>query len=60
MPTLCSIKFNPLIKNFYLRLLDAGKRKMVALTACMRKLLCLMVGVLNSNEKFNLKNSPTF
>ena len=26
---------------------------MVALTACMRKLLCLMVGVLNSNEKFN-------
>lgn len=61
MPALSAKKFNPLIRNFYLRLLDAGKRKMVALTACMRKLLCLMVGVLNSNQKFNsdwLVNQP--
>jgi transposase len=53
MPALTAIKYNPLIRNFYLRLLDAGKRKMVAITACMRKLLCLMVGVLNSHQKFD-------
>lgn len=53
MPVLIAIKYNPLIQNFYLRLLDAGKRKMVAITACMRKLLCLMVGVLNSGQKFD-------
>lgn len=53
MPALTAKKFNPLVKNFYLRLLDAGKRKKVALIACMRKLLCLTVGVLNSGQKFD-------
>lgn len=41
MGTLSAIRFNPVIKNFYKRLTDAGKAKKVALTACSRKLLLI-------------------
>ena len=39
MGTLVATRFNPVIRDFYQRLLGAGKPKKVALTACMRKLL---------------------
>ena len=39
MPTIVVTKHNPVIRAYYQRLLAAGKPKMVALTACMRKLL---------------------
>jgi transposase len=39
MATLCATRFNPIIKAFYRRLVDAGKHKKVAIVACMRKLL---------------------
>ena len=39
MATLSAIRFNPAIRAFYTRLCDAGKLKMVAVVACMRKLL---------------------
>ncbi|MCE5270548.1 IS110 family transposase [bacterium] len=39
MATLVATKFNPSIRNFYLRLVSAGKPKKLAITACMRKLL---------------------
>ena len=39
MATLSAIRFNPAIKVFYDRLCAAGKLKMVAIVACMRKLL---------------------
>lgn len=42
MATLSAIKHNPVIKAFYQRLLDKGKLKKVALTACMRKLLVII------------------
>jgi len=46
MATLVASRFNPKIKEFYERLVAAGKAKKVALTACMRRLLisinCLM------------------
>ena len=35
-------KHNPLIKEFYGRLVVAGKPKKVALVACMRKLLSIL------------------
>jgi len=41
MATLSAIQWNPTIKAFYERLLSKGKLKMVALTACMRKLLLI-------------------
>ena len=33
---------NPVLKAYYERLLAKGKLKMVALTACMRKLICIL------------------
>ena len=32
-------RFNPVLKDFYQRLLEAGKPKKVAIVACMRRLL---------------------
>ncbi len=49
MATLVATRFNPVIRSFYLRLCAAGKRKKVALTACMRKLLT----ILNSMLKYH-------
>lgn len=42
MATLSAIRHNPVIKAFYQRLLDKGKLKKVAITACMRKLLVIL------------------
>jgi transposase len=42
MATMSAIRFNPTIKAMYSRLVDAGKREMVALVACMRKLLTIL------------------
>ena len=42
MATLVATKHNLVIKAFYRRLLQAGKQKKVALTACMRKLLIIL------------------
>ncbi len=47
MATLSASRFNPTISFFYNRLVAAGKKKKVALTACMRKLL----GILNAIVK---------
>jgi transposase len=42
MSTLAATKHNPVIKEFYQRLIAAGKVPKVALTACMRKLLTII------------------
>lgn len=42
MGTIVAIRFNPVIKEFYNRLLEAGKPPKVALVACMRKLLTIL------------------
>jgi len=42
MATLSAVRFNPVIRTFYLRLLAAGKPKKVALTACAHKLLRIL------------------
>ena len=48
MATLCATRYNPAIREFYLRLVAAGKPKKVALTACMRKLLTILAAVLRN------------
>jgi transposase len=53
MATLSAIKHNPVIKDFYQRLLDKGKLKKVALTACMRKLLVILNTMLKSGQDWN-------
>lgn len=50
MATLVATKRNPVIAKFYLRLLQKGKPKKLALIACMRKLL-LMIHDMVRNEQ---------
>lgn len=42
MATMTAVRFNPSLKTFYERLVNAGKKPKVALTACMRKLLIIL------------------
>lgn len=53
MPTLAAMRRNPIIKDFTDRLKQAGKPKMVAVAAGMRKLLQLIFGVLKSGVPFD-------
>lgn len=46
MATLASTRYNPVIKEFYQRLVARGKAKKVALVACMRRLLTIMNAIL--------------
>ena len=45
-------RFNPVIKDFYQRLLSAGKPKKLALTACMRKLLIILNSMLKNGSSW--------
>lgn len=42
MATLSATQCNPVIKTFYRRLVDQGKHKKVAITACMRKFITML------------------
>src|SRR5256714_6880486 len=53
LPALTAIRFNPLVGVFYERLVAAGKAKMAAVGACMRKLLMIAYGVLKSRTPFD-------
>ena len=53
MPALVGIAHNPVLKRLYKRLLDNGKPKMVALVACMRKLLLIIQAILKKQQSFN-------
>ena len=46
MGALVAARRNPVVKEFYERLLAAGKPKKVALVACMRKLLSILNAIL--------------
>jgi len=48
MATLSATRYNPVIASLYQRLLDAGKDKKLALTACMRKLLTILNVILKT------------
>lgn len=53
MPTLSAIVHNPIIKKRYQYLLDKGKCKMLAIAACMRKMLLIIRAMLIKNKPFN-------
>jgi len=53
MATLSAVRYDRILKAFYTRLRAAGKKPLVAMTACMRKLVVLMNHLLK-NEKFQL------
>lgn len=52
MATLSAIRFNPRIKKFYDNLLKKGKKKIVAVVACMRKLVVYANAMLKKEEEF--------
>ncbi len=55
MAALSAVRHDRILKEFYQRLRLAGKKPMVALTACMRKLIILMNRLLK-NDNFQLAN----
>ena len=48
MAALSAVRYNPVIKLFYDRLLSKGKPKKVALVACMHKLLIILNAIMKS------------
>ncbi len=42
MAMMSAIQHNPVMKRFYQSLVNAGKHKKVALTACMRKMMTIL------------------
>lgn len=57
--TLVASRFNPVIKAFYDRLLQAGKPKKVALTACMRKPLTILNAMLQHHTTWSPLDSAS-
>lgn len=55
MAALSAIRYDRVLREFYLRLRATGKKPLVAMTACMRKLIVLMNHLLK-NENFQLAN----
>jgi transposase len=53
MATLSAIRHNPVIREFYHRLLAKGKLKKVALIACMGKLLVILNTMVKSGQDWN-------
>lgn len=59
MPTVVAKQHNPKIKAFYDRLVAAGKPKMVALIACMRKLLTILNVMIRDGKSWNTQPQNT-
>lgn len=53
MATLSAKKHNPVIRTFYTRLIEQGKPKKVAMTACMRKLLTILNAMVRDQAHFD-------
>ena len=53
MATLTATRCNPVIREFYQRLLKTGKLKKVALVACMRKLLTILNAIIRDRSHWN-------
>ena len=58
MPTLVAVRRNPVLREFYERLLAAGKPQKVALTACMRKLLTILNAMLKHGTIWEADHAP--
>ena len=54
MATLTATRYNPVIREMYQRLLKAGKKKKVAIVACMRKLLTILNAIIRDKSHWRL------
>jgi transposase len=53
MASLVASRYNPVIRDFYQRLLAAGKARKLALTAAIRKLLVILNAMLRDGQTWN-------
>jgi len=63
MGTLSAVRYNPVIRDFFHRLIADGKATRVALIACMRKLLSILNAMVKHNTYWKnpiLINDPVF
>ena len=54
MAMLSAIQHNPVIKQFYKHLVDQGKNKKVAITACMRKMITILNTMVRNNQEWQM------
>lgn len=59
MATLVATRHNPVIRAHYQHLQQTGKRKKVAIVACMRKLLCMLNAILREQEPWRNQLTTT-
>lgn len=59
MGALIASRHNPVIRDFYQRLVAAGKPKKVALVACMRKLLTILNAMVRTNTRWGERYALT-
>ena len=52
MGTLVATRHNPVIRDFYRRLIASGKAPKVALTACMRKFLTILNAMMRTQTNW--------
>lgn len=52
MATLAGMRCNAVVKEFYERLIKAGKKPKVAITACMHKLLIILNAMVKNNRRW--------
>jgi transposase len=53
LAAMVGVRYNPVIKTFYERLVEGGKPKKVALVACMHKILTILNALLKKGELFS-------
>lgn len=58
MATIAALRSNPVIREFYNRLLEKGKPKKVAITACMRKMLVIINSMVRNMKPWNPNFAP--
>lgn len=54
MAMLCCIQHNPVMKQFYNKLVAQGKHKKVALTACMRKMITILNAMVRDQKEWQM------
>jgi len=59
MSAMVASKHNPIIREFYERLVEAGKPKKVALVACMRKLLAILNAMMRDRRPWRFTHALT-
>ncbi|MGH9419478.1 MAG: IS110 family transposase [Thermoanaerobaculia bacterium] len=58
MATMSAVRHNDQIRDFYTRLVSAGKPRMVAIVACMRKILVTLNAMVKTKTRWQAQTTP--